>query len=176
MKKILCISLLTLGVSVAMQAQTESMSEGKKAIAEKMKELSANRKPKVHLEKGSKEYNLCYEKLRDLELKRNQSASKQEANRLHKDFSMKLNQKTDLTIFTKKDVFFSWIEENINSTLFVNVDSAKEEWLKLNAANKKVMDDNSEYYVYLIELTQTVKNFVELSTDVSTALFFQEQH
>lgn len=175
MKKILLITLFTLGVSAAMKAQTESMSDGKKAIAEKMKELAANRKEKVYLEKGSKEYNLCYDKLRDLELKRNQSASKQEANRLRKDFSMKLNQKTDLTIFTKKDVFFPWIEENINSTLFKNVDTAKEEWLKMNAANEKVMDDNSDYYVYLIELTQTVENFVQLSTDVSTELFLQEQ-
>lgn len=176
MKRILFVTLLTLGLSAGMQAQSESMSDGKKAIAEKMKELAANRKEKVLLEKGSKEYNICYDKLKELEIKKNNSESKQEANRLRDVFSLKLNQKTDTTIFTKKEVFFPWIEENIKSTLFVNVDAAKEEWLKLNAANEKVMDDNSDYYVYLIELTQTVKNFVELSTDVSTALFFQEQH
>jgi hypothetical protein len=173
MRRILFVSLLTLGISAGMQAQSESISDGKKAIAEKMKELAANRKEKVLLEKGSKEYNICYDKLKELEIKKNNSESKQEANRLRDVFSLKLNQKTDTTIFTKKEVFFPWIEENINSALFVNVDAAKEEWLRLNDANEKSMNENSDYYVYMIELNQTVKNFVELSSDVKSVVYFE---
>jgi Skp family chaperone for outer membrane proteins len=175
MKKILFLTLFTFGTVIAVQAQSDTENDAQRVKAEKMKELYIKYKDKkIYLEKGSKEYTAYYNKLRALELQKNDSPSEREASWRHQSFQQKLKQEVDVSIYTQQDIFYKWIEENINSTDFRNTEEAKEEWQRLHTASKKSIESNNDYYDYMMELAVSVENFPELMTDVSTTIIFEK--
>lgn len=118
------------------------------------------------LVKGSKEYNLCYDKLKQLELKMINSPEYATEIWLYKSFMKKLNRELDVNLSLNQDDFFRWIEENINDTEFKNVEIAKEDWLRLREAREKVNKQNLEYFDYLKELTLNYSNSHEVISAV----------
>lgn len=169
MKEILCIAFLCFTGINSLQAQESYNEEEKKAIIEKAQQNIARYQNRTIIKKGTKEYDTCYSKLYALYTKMMNSPEFQEELYQQKIFDKKLNQKIDNSLYREKDAFFVWIEQNINSTEFRNAEAAKEDWLRLRAAQEKTAVDNKEYFDYIIDLSFTYENFSELIVDVVTA-------
>lgn len=168
MKKFSIITLfLLLGIN-NLQAQDTHTEEEKKAIHEKAKQHLTGQQKKTTLKRGTKEYDLCLNKLNALYKKMANSESFQEELYLHKDFDKKLNQKIDSSLYREQFAFFPWIDQNINSTEFRNAEVAKEDWLKLRAAQDKMIADNHDFFDYFNELSLTYENYYDLFADMTT--------
>lgn len=169
MKETLCIALFFFTGINSLQAQTTYTEEEKKAIIEKAQQLTRYEN-RTTIQKGTKEYNECYAKLHELYTKMVNTPEYQQESYLHKDFNKKLNQKIENSLYREQDAFFTWIDQNINSTEFRNAEAAKEDWLRLREAGKKTSAVNTEYNDYLIELSLSYENFSDLFVDVVTTV------
>lgn len=170
MKKILIIALFSLLGINSLQAQDTHTEEEKKAILEKAKQQLAKYQNRTTIEKGSTEYNNCYTRLHALYSKMVASTGHEHEIYLRKSFDKKLNQKIEYNLYIEQYAFFTWIDQNINSTQFRNAEAAKEDWLRIREAGKNTIANNPEYYHYITELSLTYENFSDILVDVTVAV------
>lgn len=163
MKKLLLLLIFIGSVSVYGQNKETKMTKKDSIQAEKLMKLA--KKDKLKLKNTDPEYIERYSKLKELSLKEFNSISSTDARIRTKAFNQKLNQKIDVSLYMEQESFSKWIDENIKSTYFVNAKMAKQEWLELNTARKNAIDENQDYYDYLMEIALTVEG-TELITDV----------
>lgn len=116
------------------------------------------------------EYSRCYNKLKELSLKELNSLSATDVRIRIKAFNQKLNQQIETSLYYEEEPFFKWIEENIKSTYFENVKTAKEEWLQLRAARQNSLEENKEYHEYRAEIVRTIKDGYKIIAAVQASI------
>ncbi|RWW91991.1 hypothetical protein [Flavobacterium cerinum] len=164
MKRLLQLFIFIGSVSIYAQNKESKMTQKDSIQAEKLIQLTRG-KNKLNLQKTDPEYVERYNKLKELSLKEFNSMSSTDVRIRRKAFNKKLNQKIDSSLYLEQESFSKWIDENIKSTYFVNTKMAKQEWLELNTARKTAIEENQDYYDYLMEIALTVEG-TELITDV----------
>ena len=163
MKKSILIMLMVLGGTIAVNAQCNA-----KATCSKSNYTQCSK-----LDKNSKEYKLCYEKLKDLELKRAESPSYNKSVRISRAFDKKLSQKIEASLYSNEYAFNQWIEKNIHTTNFGTVADAKDQWKKINTAYKIAVAENKEYYDYMSELALSVENASEIIAGATSTVAYE---
>lgn len=165
MKRLLPLLIFIGSISMYAQNKESKLTKSDSLRYENLKGLHEKSKNKLKLEKTDPQYIERYNKLKLLSLKELNSVSSNVARIKRKAFNQKLNQKIDVSLYLEQETFAAWIDQNIKSTYFVNAKMAKQEWLELNTATKKAIDENQDYYDYLTEIALTVEG-TELITDV----------
>lgn len=151
---------------------TQKEKDSIQALSEKMRALSLQ--PRKKPAKDSEEYKRLYNKAREMELARQQGPAYKENTKLYGKFLDNLNQKLDQYNYSTQYLFFEWIEKNISSTNFSSVDSAKEDWIRLDASRKKETAENRLYMLYSTEMLLTYENYSEIMSSAMTDVMMEQ--
>jgi len=102
-------------------------------------------KPATELLSAGPEYDTHFKKLKELYLKELRSESYKKSVSLHKAFLKKLPNEA----FTTDDQL-AWIKDNLPKTQFESYEAAEKEWQEIMAAGMASIEDNKEYYDYMV--------------------------
>ncbi len=102
-------------------------------------------------------YEDTYIKLKELYLALKESESYQKSEDLMKAFNSKMNifYKAEFLELKKENSVIEWIEKNIESTSFKDIEEAKKQYEEITKADIEQYEKNEKFYVYLLYTINT---------------------
>jgi hypothetical protein len=107
---------------------------------------TADKEPVPEKLSDGPEYDKHYQKLKELYIKQLKSESYKKYFELNRSFINKMNYKGKISKLGNN--MLGWIKENIGKTSFESYEAAEKEWQAVQAASRKSMGKNKEYYDY----------------------------